>query len=350
MARKGMLANITSGGEKLTAVNSPDTALVPTRAMSPAFSGRGAFGAVTRSIDDLAAKAQAAGDIEARLTAGETVVDLDPSTVDDSFMPDRLEHDDQAFRELVDAMRARGQDSPILVRQHPAHAGRYQVAFGHRRLRAARALRRDVRAVVKNLSDRDLLLAQGQENSARADLSFIERSLFAHKLEQGGYDREMIMSALSVDKTFLSRMISVAKAIPLEIIEKIGPAPAVGRGRWIEVASSFETSEALQLAKLIIASPDFDKADSDARFEMLHTQLVAAVPATKEKSPSRNEQGRAAAQFWATHAGERIARVSNTERSFTLAIDSQAAPGFGDYLLAQMDSLYADYNEKRKEG
>jgi hypothetical protein len=44
--------------------------------------------------------------------------------------------------------------------------------------------------------------------------SSIERARFAQQLEATGYDRDTIMSALSVDKTTVSRMISVASLIP----------------------------------------------------------------------------------------------------------------------------------------
>ena len=94
--------------------------------------------------------------------------------------------DDDGYRALLDAVRERGRTSLILVRPYPDEAGRYQVAFGHRRLKAARDLGRAVRAVVKTLDDRALVLAQGQENSARANLSFIERALFARRLEDAG--------------------------------------------------------------------------------------------------------------------------------------------------------------------
>ena len=237
MARKNILASITE--EKLTAVNS-DSPSAPARTIPAAFASRGAFGAVTRTIDDLAAKAEAARDIEARLTAGESVIDLDPDKIDASFAADRLSQDDEDFQSLVEAIKTRGQDSPILVRPNPQTQGRYQVAFGHRRLRAAKMLGRQVRAVVKLLTDRDLVLAQGQENSARANLSFIERALFARRLEDGGYDRETIMSALSVDKTVVSKMVSVASRIPVKIIEAIGSAAATGRDRWVELSAAFQ--------------------------------------------------------------------------------------------------------------
>ncbi len=340
MARKGILANIT-GDTKLTTVNSEGGALAPPRAPSPSFVGRGAFGAVTKTIDELAANARA---IEARLTAGETVVDLDPGCVDASFMADRLGADDAEFQELVEAIRARGQDSPILVRPHPDAAGRYQIAFGHRRWRAAKALLRPVRAVVKKLDDRDLVLAQGQENSARANLSFIERALFAHRLEAAGYDRELIMSALGVDKTVVSRMIQIAGAVPAHAIAAIGPAPGVGRHRWLELSACVAGLGGAELAKLL-TSERFVSAASDARFDMA---LDAAMGVTRSGAkPKSAGQGRGAARVWSTAAGEPIARASSTPRSFTLAIEEARAPGFGEFLMRRMDRLHAEYAAER---
>ena len=40
----------------------------------------------------------------------------------------------------------------------------------------------------ESLTDEQLVVAQGQENSARTDLSFIEKALFAARLEEYGYD------------------------------------------------------------------------------------------------------------------------------------------------------------------
>ena len=93
---------------------------------------------------------------------------------------------------------------------HPENAARYQIADGRRRLRACIALGRRVRAMVRPLSDQELVVAQGQENNAREDLAFIERGLFAASLEEGGYKRDTIMAALGIDKTGLSRLISTA--------------------------------------------------------------------------------------------------------------------------------------------
>ncbi len=156
------------------------------------YTVKGASRSIISTIDELAARAD-------KLLEGETVVDLDPATVDVSFVQDRLEDDRDAFETLKAAIREQGQTSPILVRPHPSDAGRYMVVFGHRRLRVASELGRPVRAVVKAISDRDHVIAQGQENSARSDLSFIERARFAKRLSELNYDGDnlTVMTALS---------------------------------------------------------------------------------------------------------------------------------------------------------
>jgi len=330
MARKGILADIT-------ATDAAPAAKTP----SSSFVSRGAFGAVTRTIDDLAARADAARDIEAKLTAGQTVVDLDPSLIDSSFVTDRLSQDDDDYRALLDAVRERGQDSPILVRPHPAEVGRYQVAFGHRRLKAARDLGRAVRAVVKTLDDRALILAQGQENSARANLSFVERALFARRLEDAGYDRETIMSALSVDKTTISRMISVAVAIPTSVIVAIGAAPSAGRDRWTELAAAFRDAAEPSLINQILSSDSFAEATSDGRFMLVLAHFLGKAHETPGS--------RARPSYWSARDGTRVAKITTNDKAFVVSIDKRVAPDFGDFLVTQLDGLYAAHANLRKE-
>ena len=66
---------------------------------------------------------------------------------------------------------------------------------------------------MKPLADIDHVIAQGQENSARENLSFIERSMFAGQLLDLGFDRQTIQSSLSVDAPMLTRMLSVTKRV-----------------------------------------------------------------------------------------------------------------------------------------
>jgi ParB family chromosome partitioning protein len=337
MSRKNLLLSLTE--RKLTAVNSPaeqsaDSTLTPAMERNR---NRGAFGAITRSIDELAEKAQAVKEFEAKLLEGATVVELDPEQIDVSFVADRIEEDEAAFEELVAAIRERGQDSPILVRPHPDQPDRYMTVFGHRRLRAAKALGRKVRAVIKSLDDREHVIAQGQENSARADLSFIEKAMFAARLEARGYEREVIMSALSVDKTVVSKMISVTKDIPNDIVSAIGPARNSGRDKWYKVAIKLRSDEALEKVRGVIGSPDFQNLDSDARLEFLDTGL------DKASAPKRKETTKA--PVWRPSDGKVAVAMKAGRASYTLELTDKDAKLFGAWLAGNLESLYEAFRK-----
>ena len=132
-----------------------------------------------------------------------------------------------------------GQQVPVLVRPHPKIEGRFQIVYGRRRVLALRDLGQPVKALIRDLDDHELVLAQGQENTARRDLSFIEKCNFARQMVAAGYKRQIICDALSIDKTLISRMLSVADRIPLDVVEAIGAAPSIGRDRWLALADLF---------------------------------------------------------------------------------------------------------------
>ncbi|NLH82910.1 MAG: plasmid partitioning protein RepB [Phyllobacteriaceae bacterium] len=323
MARKNLLSGLTGG--ELPAGNStaPVANEAPARpAPVPHFGiggTRGAIGAVSRSIEQL--KAQA-------------VVELDPRSIDASFISDRLEAPDGTHESLVASMRDHGQQVPILVRPHPETEGRYQVVYGHRRLRAAAELERPVRAVVKPLNDEQVVVAQGQENSERTDLSFIERALFAARLEEKGFGREIIMAALSVDKTGLSRLISVAVKIPEDLIRAIGPAPKAGRDRWVEFAARLEVPSALDRVRARLREASFSERGTDERFVWLFD--AAAAPKPKRARPVVLKAA----------DGTKLAKLSSEAGRTTLIVDDEGTAGFGTYLAATIPELYAAFKRR----
>ena len=316
MARKNLLLGLT--GPQLPAGNSAGEGAPPfLHAPHLGVMGtRGAIGAVARSIEQVKAH---------------SVVDLEPDLIEASFVSDRLKGSEEHHRALVDSIREHGQQVPVLVRPHPEKEGRYQIAYGRRRLLAVAELGRPIRAIVKPLSDEQLVVAQGQENSARKDLSFIEKALFAARLEHGGYTRETIMAALSVDKTGLSRLISAAVKVPQDIIEAIGPAPAAGRDRWIDLATRLEHPTALEKARAVAGTESFETLDSDLRFNRVFA--AAAQKIAKTLRPT----------LWKADDGVKVARIKDDAQTLALVIDKKAAGGFAAYLLRSLPDIYAAF-------
>jgi ParB family chromosome partitioning protein len=263
-------------------------------------------------------------------------MDLDPDLIDEPKVVDRLEEDPADFEEFARQIKEQGQQVPILVRPHPDIEGRYQIAYGRRRRRACKAAGILVKAAVKPLTDDELVRAQGQENTGRRDLSFIERALYAAELEANGYGRETIMAALGIDKTGLSKLISAAQSVPADIIRSIGPSPKAGRDRWLKFADRLASKGALESIFVEVGKSDFKTLPSDDRFVLLFN-VVAPQKAAKSR-----------ASIWKAEDGSRPLRYKEDAKTFTLVLDKKTAPDFGAFLLKSMPDIYAEFKRSKE--
>jgi ParB family chromosome partitioning protein len=278
-------------------------------------------------IGRLADEARSAAEMRQQIESGSTVVDLDPALVEPSFASDRLSRTEDAdFRQLVASIRESGQQVPILVRRHPEQAGRYQIAYGHRRREAAAELGLPVKAIVRPLSDTELVVAQGKENTERRNLSFIERALFAAHLESRGFDRATLNAALGVHTAEMTRFLAVAAAVPAEIIRAIGPAPKAGRPRWMELASYLERPGGRATVERTLAEPGFRRFGSDRRFETVMLALRQSA-AAREDDVVRNSRG------------DPVIRVERAGRTVCFIVDERLAPSLGSFVLRALPEL-----------
>lgn len=317
MARKNLLSGLM--GDQTV---QPETAVAPAPAAAqparPRYS-KGAIGAVSQSLADLKSRA---------------IADIHPSAIDAGGLPDRLAEDPAEHAALMASLRDHGQQVPVLLRPHPNAPDRYEVVYGRRRVRALRDLGLPVKAMIRDLDDRALVIAQGQENAARRDLTFIEKANFAAQMRAAGYDRKAICAALHVDKTQTSRMLAVADAVPLDVVEAIGAAPSVGRNRWLALAARLEetgtaTSDAVALVQSAKA------VDSDARFEALLAALAAPQTPAPEPRILRDE------------AGREVGRLARRGGTLTLTMPLKGRDGFDDWLADNFDRILLEW---RAEG
>ena len=95
----------------------------------------------------------------------------------------RRRFDDAALDELAASIAARGVIQPIIVR--PVGSGRYQLVAGERRWRAAqRAQLHEIPALVRDLSERDVMALALIENLQREDLNPIEEARAYQRLAE----------------------------------------------------------------------------------------------------------------------------------------------------------------------
>ena len=276
----------------------------------------------------------------AHITREGRVVELDPVTIDPSPYPDRLEgvEEAEAIEALARSIARNGQEVPVLVRPHPERPNHYQTIYGHRRVKAVAELGQGlkVRAIIRELTDEELLLAQGIENSLRQDLSWIEKALFARRLEafareKGRDPTALVMEALSLHAPDVSRFRTTLEIIPDDIVMAIGAAPKTGRTKWLALYNLVK-SDASLIEKLRLASKhDTLRAmSSDERFAELLRQASGKFEPQKPKSvygADRTEVG-------TVEYGKKAVRLTLSDQAFARFVESRLTDLHADYLQA----------------
>lgn len=326
MARKDLLKGLMEAATNPAASPEESTRVDAAR---PRYK-TGAIGAVSQSIAELKSR---------------SLAEIDTDLIDAGGLSDRVDADDPDLAGLIASIRDYGQQVPVLLRPHPTTPNRYQVVYGRRRLAALRVLSQPVKAMIRDLDDTAVVVAQGQENSARKDLTFIEKANFARQMRDAGYDRKIICDALTVDKTQISRMLSVADAIPIELIEAVGSAPSVGRDRWLGLAglladTETDTDAALGMINLL-ASED----GSDARFAALVKALT--LPRRRDAEDARARD--ATPETLRGADGQPLGQISRGAGKTVLTLKSSHAPGFDDWLVRNIAEIHRDWSASRDE-
>ncbi|MCO6419796.1 plasmid partitioning protein RepB [Siccirubricoccus sp. KC 17139] len=335
MKRKQLLKDLLAAG--------PAAEAPPPESPTPEAVGRripsGAVRAMGLDLSRLQEEARRAERLEQEMRNGQAVLEIDPASVDPSFAEDRIARtSDAEYRRLVESIAAAGQQVPILLRPHPDSAGRYQVAYGHRRLAAAAELGIPVRAIIRPLTDAELVIAQGKENAERRNLSFIERAIFAAELEAKGFDRATLHAALAAHPAEMTRYLAVARAIPRWLVRAIGPAPRAGRPRWMALAEAVSAQGALEVAARLAEQPDFRAAPSDARFGLVLAALRQVAPEP------------AAPALPAVPQGLSFIHIEELEEGTRFTILNSAPSGLAAFLLGRLVELVGEFEARRDGG
>ncbi|MBK3745709.1 plasmid partitioning protein RepB [Paraburkholderia aspalathi] len=283
------------------------------------------------------------------LKSGEQIVEFDPDSILPSSIPDRFDqsYDLTAIAEIIESMRERGQIVPGLVRPLTGQDGKFQIVYGRRRLAAAKQLGLKFKAAIRELSDEEAVIFQGEENTAREDLSFIEKCLFALAQEQAGYKRETICASLSTGKSHVSEMIKIGSSMPAQLLLSIGKAPGIGRGRWEEFSKRYLLGGATQEVESITAFANFAAASSDDRFTMLLTALPleeiehSGQPKMAQKSP--------VSRSWMPADKSVNVSMKKTLKRATISLEAVDGPRFAEFITDNLENLYEAFRRSEEK-
>ena len=124
----------------------------------------------------------------------------------------RRDFGEEELTELADSIRTKGLLQPIIVRPDAGRGG-YEIVAGERRWRAAqRAGIHQVAAIVRELSDQELLEVALIENVQRSDLNAIEEATGYNDLtERFGYTQEQLAEVIGKSRSHIANTLRLLK-------------------------------------------------------------------------------------------------------------------------------------------
>ena len=155
--------------------------------------------------------------------------------------------------------------------------------------------------------------------------------------------KETVKSALTVDDTLLSRMLSVAEAVPKTVLTAVGAAKGVGRDRWEELKKLVQVPANATKAIEFVATEKFAAVPSkDESFNLLLGHL-------KSSKKPRNSKIAPTSRVWTAEDKSVSVLAKSKSRGFSLDLADKDARLFGEWISSNLDSLYEAFR-KRKTG
>jgi len=164
--------------------------------------GRG-LGALITSAE--AGRTTPAG-VGAPAAEGARLLQLDPTEIRPNPKQPRVHFDEEALEELAASVKRDGVQEPVIVRERDGH---YELVSGERRVRASvMADRTEIPAVVRDISDDDMLRLGLIENIQREDLNPIETAeAYQQLIDQFGWTQEELAEEVGKKRATVANML-----------------------------------------------------------------------------------------------------------------------------------------------
>lgn len=272
--------------------------------------------------------------------------EVDVNEISDSEIADRFDVS-EGLEDLIASIKTSGQQLPALLRYRRGPGPRYEVVYGRRRIAACRALGIKVKAHVKDMDQREALVSQALENSARLERSFIEQAIFATRLEGQGFTRAEIGEVLAVDKGTVSKLIGVARDVPDAVIYKIGAAHEAGRRPWLELRRLIKAENAPSEEFILSLVSEEGSAS-----EKLGTVIDALHRIADEQDGATGSQ-EGAVEISQKAPSPTLHRMPETSVAFRsrgkrllIEVSDKEERGFIGFMETQLERLYKEWKEK----
>jgi ParB family transcriptional regulator, chromosome partitioning protein len=246
----------------------------------------------------------------------QVIVSVNPFRCRMWALHDRLEEQitEESCRAEIESILRHGQLVPALgrrLRGEPMHE--VELIYGARRLFVARHLNVPLKIELRELSDREAIVAMDIENRQRQDISPYERGLsYARWLREGHFNsQDDIAAALRVSASHVSRLLKIARLPPI-VVSAFDDVSQLCEAWALEIAAALEDPEkrpqTLKAAREIAQMTPRPAAREACR------RLLAA-PVTGRKPVAKNTQ-----EVICDEKGKPLFRVRHERRSIALLL------------------------------
>ena len=134
----------------------------------------------------------------------------------------RRDFDEKELQDLAASIREKGVIQPLILRPHPVEAGQYEIVAGERRWRAAQiAGVHELPAIVRELSDTEMLELAIIENIQRADLNPLEEAQgYRQLMDRFGHTQERLAEALGKSRSHIANLLRLL-TLPDAVLELV---------------------------------------------------------------------------------------------------------------------------------
>ncbi len=141
---------------------------------------------------------------------------LDIKKVFESPLNPRRTFNEKKMEELIESIQAKGILMPLLVRPSDQNGGRFEIAAGHRRYRAALKVGlKEIPLIIREMSDADFLEVITIENLQREDIEPLDEAQgYRTLMEKSKYDVSTIAAKVGKSESYIYQRIKLLELIP----------------------------------------------------------------------------------------------------------------------------------------
>jgi ParB family transcriptional regulator, chromosome partitioning protein len=225
-------------------------------------------------------------------TPPRTVISLSPFRCRMWPLHDRLESHvtEESCRGEIDSIKRHGQLVPVLGRPLRGDAEHdVELIFGARRLFVTRHLNLPLLVEVREISDREAIVAMDIENRHRVDISPYERGLsYARWLRHGQFaSQDDLARSLGVSSSHVSRLLKLSR-LPSAVVSAFAAPTDIYEGWGLELIKALDDPQrrqpTLELARKMAAEPVRPQAR-----EVYQRLLVASLRGRRVRTRTHDE-------------------------------------------------------------